>query len=579
VKFGDTPQALLYPRPRPDDRCPAPIEVPVEQLESYVKVSAEDDDDGRLNPYVKADLYWPIDLCRNGVELIDTPGLDEMNQAREEETIAYLPKVDAVVMVLDAQQAATRSEITFFQDIVQPLGHEDAFWVVNKINLVEDDRGLVQRAVERALKPLVHNEGRIFYIDARGALRAKISQDTEQLRTSGLPEVESSLEDFLTLHRGRSKVLVPVRQLQQSTREVRESIRVEEDLLSNDHTELVEKAHRMEVPLARLEKSARYLVTELEGRLADLTDEVDRAAASYFDGLTERVPGLLNEVSAETELALSPGRFQASVKQVTSELILGLQSSIQRDITQWRKNELATTVKTRLDAIQHAIRDDVRDFENDLRGLRLDLSAAAKHPAANEEVTITTSAFPEGLKVDLARAGIGTAAGSVIAGGAAAFAAAMVVGFLGLSAIAPFVIIPATLWAVSAVLKESSPRDKLLKMIRKRIAAGAVEQLRGHVPSLVSQIHDTADQQFSALIADFRSALTAQVDGLRQQLELALAARAHGETRVQARRSAITGELAELRSIEEELDTVVDRVLTLDGDSPTSDQGARTVRA
>ena len=85
---------------------------------------------------------------------------------------------------------------------------------------------------------------------------------------------------------------------------------------------------------------------------------MDRAAASYFDGLTERVPGLLNEVSAETELALSPGRFQASVKQVTSELILGLQSSIQRDITQWRKNELATTVKTRLDAIQHAIRDD-----------------------------------------------------------------------------------------------------------------------------------------------------------------------------------------------------------------------------
>ena len=122
----------------------------------------------------------------------------------------------------------------------------------------------------------------------------------------------------------------------------------------------------------------------------------------------------------------------------------------------------------------------------------------------------------------------------------------MVVGFLGLSAIAPFVIIPATLWAVSAVLKESSPRDKLLKMIRKRIAAEAVEQLRGHVPSLVSQIHDTADQQFSALIADFRSALTAQVDGLRQQLELALAARAHGETRVQSRRSAITGELAEL---------------------------------
>ncbi len=91
--------------------------MPVEQLESYVKVSAEDDDDGRLNPYVKADLYWPIDLCRNGVELIDTPGLDELNQAREEETIAYLPKVDAVVMVLDAQQAATRSEITFFQDI------------------------------------------------------------------------------------------------------------------------------------------------------------------------------------------------------------------------------------------------------------------------------------------------------------------------------------------------------------------------------------------------------------------------------------------------------------------------------
>jgi len=48
-----------------------------------------------INPYEKVEIFWPVELCRNGVEVIDSPGLNE-HTTREQITMDYLSIVDAV---------------------------------------------------------------------------------------------------------------------------------------------------------------------------------------------------------------------------------------------------------------------------------------------------------------------------------------------------------------------------------------------------------------------------------------------------------------------------------------------------
>jgi hypothetical protein len=54
------------------------------------------------SPYEKVELFWPLELLKNGVEIIDSPGLNE-HATRTKVTMDYLRRADAILMVLNAQ--------------------------------------------------------------------------------------------------------------------------------------------------------------------------------------------------------------------------------------------------------------------------------------------------------------------------------------------------------------------------------------------------------------------------------------------------------------------------------------------
>ena len=48
------------------------------------------------------ELRYPLEFTRGGVELIDTPGTNDLDQAREEITLRFIPQADAAIMLLSA---------------------------------------------------------------------------------------------------------------------------------------------------------------------------------------------------------------------------------------------------------------------------------------------------------------------------------------------------------------------------------------------------------------------------------------------------------------------------------------------
>lgn len=66
-----------------------------------------------LNQIDFADIAYPLDICRDNVEIVDTPGINDVNQNRIEITYRYLNQADAVIMLLSSTQALSRSEVDF----------------------------------------------------------------------------------------------------------------------------------------------------------------------------------------------------------------------------------------------------------------------------------------------------------------------------------------------------------------------------------------------------------------------------------------------------------------------------------
>ena len=157
VKWGESKKAILhFSDPLPDelpDSLPEqarrhiqaqshdgvpPMEIAVEDLEQYVVIPdpAKDQRDSVAEtPYSRVELCWPLDLCRNGVEIIDSPGLNE-HVTRTRVTTGYLDKVDAVVFVMSCQALASQSEMQVIERDIRGNGHEDVFIVCNRFDEV-----------------------------------------------------------------------------------------------------------------------------------------------------------------------------------------------------------------------------------------------------------------------------------------------------------------------------------------------------------------------------------------------------------------------------------------------------------
>ncbi len=155
---------------------------------AYYQTMSED----RFKDIDMAEVDYPLELCRHGVELVDSPGLAE-HAVRERRTLEYLRHADAIIMVLDAVNFLNQRERAFLSNQLTPLGlRSNLFFLINRWNTLTEglldpnDREEAKRVfgeqnqlVELRLKPLCHVHGvdlsseRIFKINALGALRER----------------------------------------------------------------------------------------------------------------------------------------------------------------------------------------------------------------------------------------------------------------------------------------------------------------------------------------------------------------------------------------------------------------------
>jgi GTP-binding protein EngB required for normal cell division len=116
------------------------------------------------------ELTHPAPLLENRLTVVDTPGVNDINEQRAEITYGYLPRADAAVFLLDATQILTASERQFLEERILRSTRDRLLFVVAKVDLLSEAELAETLAFARKHLTAIVPEPAIFPVSAKRAL-------------------------------------------------------------------------------------------------------------------------------------------------------------------------------------------------------------------------------------------------------------------------------------------------------------------------------------------------------------------------------------------------------------------------
>jgi GTP-binding protein EngB required for normal cell division len=378
LRWSASPAAVLYPI-----GGGAPVTVAVEDLIKHITIpkgvqqGAADTGQWKL-----AQVSWPLDILRNGVVLIDSPGLNE-HPARQEITLQNLSRADAIVFVQDIQHPVSIEEVRFM-DIY--LDAYDVFFVFNKINYIPDDE--VAEVKEDALDRLREHRDeqrrdRYYFVNALAALQARIGENEGAWRASAVAGFVDELSTFLATERHRAKLIGPAREVGSEIRQLRRAVPEQRALIEQTEAELRQRYQEAQAPLRLLETRAHQIRRELDLEQQHVQAVVRAEVTNRVIRLSAEMPDIIQEITLESELTVVPWKARSATEEYAKELAKRASAEAASRLKAWQKKELSAILEPELTKMSHRADELFRDFMRDLAKIResltgLDLSAEDK---------------------------------------------------------------------------------------------------------------------------------------------------------------------------------------------------------
>jgi len=184
--------------------------VPVEEAKLYGLYHEDDPDaslsigdDGlvEISQWRHAIVNFPHPLLKQGLVIIDTPGLNAIG-TEPELTLNLIPNAHAVLFILAADTGVTKSDIEVWRDHIGGgparlvvLNKIDSMW--DELRSAEEVEEQIQRQVDTVAHTLSLSTQQVFPISAQKGLVGKVNRDAELLAKSRLPALESALSEEL----------------------------------------------------------------------------------------------------------------------------------------------------------------------------------------------------------------------------------------------------------------------------------------------------------------------------------------------------------------------------------------------
>ncbi len=473
--------------------------------------------EGKEVSHVKyVEIGWPAEILKDKVTLVDTPGVNDINEQRAEITYSYIPRADAVLLLLDGAQVLKQSERAFLEQRILKRSKDKLIFVLGKIDLLSPEEREQALAYCRENLAKIVDEPVIFPLSAKRAL----DKDPKVQETSGLAPLRQYLGKYLADERGRV-------------------------LLDNAVGDGLRTCGYLKQNLGIKKRSLGLALEELEERIARVRTQLDGTRA---------------------HLKAHHGKIRASASAISAGMRLDLEEFVDE-----LKARLPEEIdKANAEDVKKYLQSFVQDTWKDWAEAEGEKIAALLEKLAEEIIQVTNENVAEAmailsrelgpadtridLEVDSLKYDVGVFALGALGTGIFLFVNTLVGGLLTLAA------------PILAVL------------VKERVSGAVKAQAKKGVPEVIDKAALTVGPKFDQIIEDFQGRLadfvTAAGDtlhrGISEVLDRALAERRAQGVDVEVRVTEVDQQLSRLTGIETRLEALREKLWGSSTDSTGS---------
>jgi len=310
-------------------------EIPTAQLHEYVTERGNPKNEKGVREVV---ITYPSQYLKDGVRLIDTPGVGSVYQHNTDVAYEYLPKADAAIFLISVEQPLSQPELEFLRDVREYSNK--IFFLQNKADYLSAYE--LEESISFTKKVLHDEVGydvEVFPLSARLALEAKRSQSEDLMQRSFLPAFERVLSEFLMEEKGRVLIQSVTNGLLRILSQIEFEIELELKSLKTPVEELKGKIRIFEDKEKEVEQEKEDLDILLSGEVEKIKKEIIDEDLRVFK---ETLSGaLLPEIER-----VYRGNRGLSARQLQGRLEEFVLNSVKGAYNEWRSREDQKIAKT-----------------------------------------------------------------------------------------------------------------------------------------------------------------------------------------------------------------------------------------
>lgn len=173
--------------------------------EALWKFTSESDFDPDSLDYLEIGINSP--LLKNGIVLVDTPGVNDLNQHRSDIAYRFLPRSDALIFVLSATNPVSASERDFLETSILSEGFDNIAFCANFADQLDDEETeSVSQIIQNRLSTFWAQSNPIANVLFTAA--SEVTNGKDGYKRSGIAQVEhflSSLSSSTERNRTRAR--------------------------------------------------------------------------------------------------------------------------------------------------------------------------------------------------------------------------------------------------------------------------------------------------------------------------------------------------------------------------------------
>ncbi len=349
-------------------------EVEIDKLNDYVtKLSAESEQ--KAATVKEATIYYPTSYCKNNVDIIDTPGLND-DEHMTQVTLSVLPQIDAAIFVIMAQAPFSEYERDFLENKMLTSDMGRVIFAVNCIDRCDEDdaeriiesigKRINSYVLEKAKKVMGEDSEeyavykrkigtpKVFGISAKQALKGKLKGNEELIAKSNYPAFEAELERLLTQERGAISLHVQVSKILTSITEIAKSIQIRENALRMDKGVFNEKY-----------EEAKKEFEKIRNKRKEEFEKIDVSMKSAYQDLIPKINNFWPSLVSDAVRIIKEEPITNN--DLTKENVSGTQDRIMRKIRKSSENLgqlLNEQIQQDISVLLGKEADRLQDFED-----------------------------------------------------------------------------------------------------------------------------------------------------------------------------------------------------------------------